>query len=248
MPQVDLNSDMGEGCPNDAELMDYVSSVNIACGFHAGDPDTMLRTVEVAIRKGMAIGAHPSFPDRANFGRTPMSLSAVEIFDIVEIQVRALIEVCDISGGKLSHVKPHGALYNQAARDPEIAAAIASAVSSIDRNLILFGLSGSCSITEAKKAGLRTASETFADRTYQSDGSLTPRTEPNALITDTAAAAEQALRMATSGTVMSSDGQITNVKADTICIHGDGEHAVQFAIAIRQRLLENGVEIRPIYA
>jgi len=236
---------MGEGCPNDAELMRFVSSVNIACGYHAGGPETMRRTVEAAMQAGVAIGAHPSYPDRKHFGRIAMDFPAGEIFEMVEIQVRALIEICDELGTTLGHVKPHGALYNQAARDVSIAAAIAASVAAIDPGLVLFGLSGSISIIEGEKAGLRTASEAFADRTYADDGSLTPRSEPNALITDAAAAAEQALRMVRDRTVISSAGHHVPIKADSICIHGDGKHAMEFASAIRATLLANGVEILP---
>jgi UPF0271 protein len=246
MHSVDLNCDMGEGCPNDAALMDLVSSANIACGFHAGDAETMRQTVLTAIKKGVAIGAHPSFPDRENFGRTPMSLPIDEVYKIVKEQVTALKDICDDAGGKLGHVKPHGALYNQAARDPELAAVIAKAVRDIDPKLVLFGLSGSFSITEGEKAGIRTASETFADRTYRSDGNLTPRTEPNALISDIRTAAAQALQMVDKGSVIAADGVVTRVKADSICIHGDGEYALAIAGAIRELLLNNDINICPL--
>src|SRR5580765_180595 len=176
---------MGEGCGNDAELMDYVSSVNIACGFQAGDAATMLKTVKTAIAKGVAIGAHPGYDDRENFGRVSMSLPPDEVHDIVVEQITALREICEATGGKLRHVKPHGALYNQAAKDEKLANAIATAVKAVDENLVLFGLSGSIMMDEAEKCGLATASEVFADRTYQPDASLTPRSEANALIKDT---------------------------------------------------------------
>lgn len=244
MLSVDLNCDMGEGYPNDAALMDYVSSVNIACGFHAGDDATMRTTVKAAIEKGVAIGAHPSYPDRENFGRTAMSLAPDEIREIVTEQIQILQAVCDADGGKLTHVKPHGALYNHSAKDPAIAAAIARAVRDHDPKLILFGLSGSVSIGEAQKIGLQTASEAFADRTYRSDGSLTPRSEANALIIDTVVAAEQAFRMISNGCVIAAGGELVAIEADTICIHGDGEHALDFAAAIHKKLTENGVRIK----
>lgn len=227
---------MGEGCANDAELMNYVSSVNIACGAHAGDAEIMRRTVECAVEKGIAIGAHPGYPDRDNFGRFAIDMSHTEIHDLITEQFNTLKKIADNAGGEISHIKPHGALYNQSARDADIAAAIAEAVSDINPNLILFGLSGSVSITEASKLGLRTASEVFADRTYCNDGSLTLRTEPTALIHDTKIAIAQVLQMVDDGTVTASDGSVIPITADTICIHGDGNNALEFAMAIRQNL------------
>lgn len=235
---------MGEGCPNDAELMKYVSSANIACGYHAGDAATMRQTVETAIEKGVAIGAHPGYPDRENFGRIAMQMSPNQVFEIVTEQIAALNEIVVNAGKKLSHVKPHGDLYNQSARDAELAAAIAEAVFDFDPNLILFGLSGSVSINEAEKLGCNTASEVFADRTYQPDGSLTPRNLPNALIHDTDKAVSQVLQMVRMQTVTTLTGEAIPIRADTICIHGDGENAVEFAIAISQALKNNGIEIR----
>ncbi|MEO6051243.1 MAG: 5-oxoprolinase subunit PxpA [Pyrinomonadaceae bacterium] len=246
MLSVDLNCDMGEGCGNDAELMDYVSSVNVACGFHAGDAATMRTTVETAIEKGVAIGAHPSFPDRDRFGRNTMNMPSNQVYDIVLEQIFALRDICNETGGKLRHVKPHGALYNQAARDPQLANAITTAVKAVDEHLILFGLSGSVLITKAQKCGLRSASEVFADRTYSPDGSLTPRSEPNALIHDTDTAVTQVLQMVKNRTVTSTGGKTIKIDADTICIHGDGENAVDFAKSIRRKLIENGIEIRAI--
>lgn len=243
---IDLNCDLGEGCGNDAELMDFVSSVNIACGFHAGDATTMRKTVELAIEKGIAIGAHPSFPDRENFGRTEMSLSPQEVFDIVIYQVAALKGIAEASGGILHHVKAHGALYNQAAKDAELAKAIASAVRTFVDDLILYGLPGSYLISEADAIGLRTASEVFADRTYQSDGSLTPRTQPNALITDDETAIAQVLQMVQKQTVTTVDGDEVSLKAETVCIHGDGDNALVFAKSIRRKLYENGIEVKSL--
>ena len=233
MKSVDLNCDMGEGCGNDAELMPYVSSANIACGFHAGDAVTMRQTAELAHSHGVVIGAHPGYRDLENFGRTPMNLPAREVFDIVVEQVAAMSDVCRNIDAKLNHVKPHGALYNQAAKDPELAAAIVEAVKSFDDGLIFYGLSGSVMISAAEKVGLRTASEVFADRTYQSDGSLTPRTLSNALIDDAEIAAKQVVEMVNSGSVIATNGSVVPIKADTICIHGDGKYAVNFAIAVR---------------
>ncbi len=241
MHHIDLNCDLGEGCGNDAELIPLISSANIACGYHAGDADTMKRTVDLAVEHAVAIGAHPGFADRANFGRTAMNISSDEIRTIVTDQIGTLAEIARSAGGRISHVKPHGALYNQSARDSEIAAAIAATVHEIDPNYILFGLSGSSSIYEAEKAGLRTASEVFADRTYQTDGSLTPRSESDALITNEDAAVEQVLDMVKYGRVRSTDAIIIRIVAETVCIHGDGKRAVEFASLIRNRLLESGI-------
>ncbi len=251
MPIVDLNCDMGESfgawtLGNDAELMNYVSSVNIACGFHAGDASTMRKTVETAIEKNVAIGAHPSFPDLQGFGRREMKLSAQEIFDIVLYQVSALKGICETFGGKLHHVKPHGALYNSAAKNAEMSLAIAEAVKKIDSNLIFYGLSGSFLISEAEKIGLQTASEVFADRTYQADGSLTPRNQPNALIKDTETAVKQVLQMVNAQTVTATNGETISIKAETICIHGDGENALEFARIINKTLTENNIAIKSV--
>ncbi len=230
---------------NDAELMDYVSSVNIACGFHAGDASTMRKTVEMAINKGVSIGAHPSFPDLQGFGRREMNLSAQEVFDIVLYQISALKGICEAFGAQLHHVKPHGALYNQAAKNAEIAAAIAEAVKKIDSTLIFYGLSGSFLISEAEKTGLKTASEVFADRTYQTDGNLTLRSHKNALIKDLEIAVKQVLQMIQTQTVTATNGKIIPIKADTICIHGDGENALEFARKINQVLSKNSISIEP---
>ena len=210
--KIDLNCDMGESfgawqMGNDAALMDYVSSVNIACGFHAGDASVIRKTIETAKIKGVSVGAHPSFPDLQGFGRREMKLSPEEVFDIVLYQIAAVKGICEAQGIKLHHIKPHGALYNQAAREEKLAAAVAEAVKSLDENLILYGLSGSCLISESEKIGLKTASEVFSDRTYAEDGSLTPRTESNALIPDTDQAVAQVLQMITDQTVTATNGE-----------------------------------------
>ncbi|MEO6334581.1 MAG: 5-oxoprolinase subunit PxpA [Pyrinomonadaceae bacterium] len=243
MASIDLNCDMGEGCGNDAELMKYISSANVACGFHAGDPETMRTTVELALESGVAIGAHPGFPDPANFGRRSMQISPMEVFDIVGEQIRALDIICRAAGAVLHHVKPHGALYNQAAKDRELAAVIAESIVKFDPSLILFGLSGSFLISEAKAVGLVTASEIFADRTYQADGSLTSRTESNALIANEEIACAQVLEMIRSKSVTATTGETISITADTVCIHGDGEHAVEFARVIAGKLASAGVQI-----
>ena len=246
MKFVDLNCDMGEGMPNDAELMDYVSSVNVACGYHAGGPDTMRRTIELAREKGLAIGAHPGYADKKNFGRVAMQLPLDDVESIVIDQVLTLRDFCDEFDAEISHVKPHGALYNQAANDRELAGAIARAIKNVDPSLVFLGLAGSVMIDEGKRVGLRTASEVFADRTYQNDGTLTPRTQPNALIGSAADSLDQVMQMIRFGTVTSTDGHTVPVIAETICIHGDGPHAVEFARAVRRTLEENQITVRPI--
>jgi UPF0271 protein len=251
MFSIDLNCDMGESfgawrMGSDAELMDYVSSVNVACGFHAGDATTIRKTVAAAIEKKVAVGAHPAFPDLQGFGRREMKMSAREIFDIVLYQVSAVKGICEASGARLHHVKPHGALYNQAAKDAELARAIAEAVKAIDAELIFYGLSGSFLISEAEKIGLKTASEVFADRTYQPDGSLTPRGRPDALIHDTEKSVAQVLQMIQAQTVTATSGETVSIKAETVCIHGDGANALEFARMINARLAENGISIKTV--
>ena len=251
MLTVDLNCDMGESfgawkMGHDAALMDYVSSVNIACGFHAGDASTIRKTIEVALKKGVAVGAHPSFPDLQGFGRREMKMSASEVYDIILYQIAAVKGMCEAFGGKLHHVKPHGALYNQAAKNKNLAEAIAKAVKAIDKNLILYGLSVSFLISEAEKIGLRTASEVFADRTYQSDGTLTPRNLQNALISDVEKAVSQVLQMISEQTVTATNGEKVSLKAESVCIHGDGAHALEFAKRINAKLKKEGVNIEKI--
>ena len=243
---VDLNCDLGEGCDNDAQLMKYISSANIACGYHAGDDDTMRRTVELAVANGVAIGAHPGYDDRENFGRREMHLPREQVFEIMTDQIERLDRIATEFGIKLSHVKPHGALYNQAARDPDLASAIAVAVHQHDPDLVLFGLSGSASIVEAERVGLKTASEVFADRTYTSDGRLTPRTQSNALITSTEGSLEQVMDMVKYGRVRSTDGIMVRIAAETVCLHGDGDHAVDFAAAISRTIKAAGITIAPV--
>jgi UPF0271 protein len=245
---VDLNCDMGEftaeaRVAKDAALMDFVSSVNIACGAHAGDGATMRRTAENAIAKGVAMGAHPGYSDKENFGRIELDLRLEEIYDLVSEQVTALKNITEDLGGALHHVKPHGALYNQAAKDAELAHTVARAVKDIDAGLIFYGLAGSHLITEAEKFGLKTASEVFADRTYQPDGSLTSRKLPGALITDTYDAVVQVLEMVTLGTVKAMNGERIRINAETICIHGDGGHALEFAQAVNEALTKSGIRI-----
>ena len=228
----DINCDMGEGLANDEKLMHYISSANIACGYHAGNVNTMNQTVLLAKKFGVNAGAHPSFNDRDNFGRIEVSLSQEEIYELVQEQIKIFSSIALTHNVRMRHVKPHGALYNMSAKNQAIAHSIASAIKDYDPKLYLFGLNGSHSITEGQKLGLKTMSEVFADRTYQDDGSLTPRSQPGALITDTKQAIAQALQMINKKTVTTVSGKIIPVVAETICIHGDGEHAVEIAKAL----------------
>lgn len=232
----DINCDMGERVGYDETIMPFISSANIACGYHAGDAEMMLQTLLLAKKYGVAAGAHPSFSDRKNFGRIVIDLPVNEIYELVQQQLSILNEIAKKHEIILHHVKPHGALYTMAAKDPAIAKAIAFAVKEFDEKLVLFGLSGSHSITEAQKIGLKTKSEVFADRTYQDDGSLTPRSQANALINDVSIAVQQVQQMVQSNTVTTATGKIIPIVAETICIHGDGEHAVVFAKAIHKVL------------
>ncbi|WP_339170012.1 5-oxoprolinase subunit PxpA [Anoxybacillus sp. FSL W8-1294] len=245
---VDLNCDMGESfgaykMGRDEEILDYVTSANIACGFHAGDPSTMRKTVRLALEKNVGIGAHPGFQDLVGFGRRNIDITPQEAYDIVVYQIGALYAFVKSEGGKLQHVKPHGALYNIAAKNAAIAQAIAEAVYKVDPELILLGLAGGELVKAGKKIGLKTASEVFSDRTYQEDGSLTSRREANALIKDHDVACQQVIRMVKEGKVTSLQGKDVSIQADTICIHGDGEHALDFAKYIRKALKEANITV-----
>jgi UPF0271 protein len=237
--RIDLNCDLGEGAGNDAGLMPLITSANVACGGHAGDEATMRATVALAQKHGVAIGAHPSFPDRENFGRRELAMSPEEIWATVMIQIMALRAIAP-----LRHVKPHGALYNLAARDATVAGVVADAVLAVDKELILFALAGSELVKAGRARGLRMAEEVFADRTYQADGSLTPRSRPEAMIQDEGAVVTQVLRVIREGKVRATDGVDVPIKADTICIHGDGPHAVAFAQRLNVELRKAGIEIK----
>lgn len=243
MLRVDLNCDLGEGGARDAALMPLLTSANIACGAHAGDEPTMRATVMLARQHGVAVGAHPGFADRANFGRLERPVTPAELRALVRNQTELLQQVAESLGGGVTHVKPHGALYNMAARDPVLAQAVAEAVYEVDSRLVLVGLAGSCLPEAGLACGLRVMHEVFADRTYQTDGSLTPRSRPDALITDEAAAVAQVLTMVREGRVMATDGSVVPIQADTICLHGDGAHPVEFARRLRQELTAAGIEI-----
>lgn len=245
MISCDLNCDMGEGIGNDEAIMPFITSVNIACGYHAGDETTMRTTVMMAKKAGVAIGAHPSFLDRKNFGRTEIKdISPQKVYDLVAAQIKIIYKIAADCNTHLHHVKPHGALYNMAAKDPAVSMAIAHAIYDFDKTLVLFGLSGSYSISEAKALGIKTASEVFADRTYQEDGSLTPRTKPKALIEDEEQSVMQVIQMIKKGTVTSTSGKKVPIAAETICLHGDGKNAVAFARAIHKKLNSENIQIK----
>lgn len=244
--KIDLNCDMGEGMMYDRALMSFISSANIACGYHAGNDEIIKETIQYCGEYKVAIGAHPGFDDKTNFGRTEMIMAPEELFNLFTRQVMIIKEAAENSGTALHHVKPHGALYNMAARDKSYAATLAMATKAIDPGLILYGLSGSELIHAAKALQLRTASEVFADRGYEADGSLTPRSKKGALLTDVQAVLAQALQMVEYGLVTTSSGETIPVLAETICIHGDGPHAVEFAGAIFKHLRENAISIETI--
>jgi UPF0271 protein len=246
MLSVDLNCDLGEGFPHDRELMTYISSANIACGFHAGDMETMRQTVEMALEHDVAIGAHPSYPDRKNFGRIDLidsQLRAEDLPMIISEQINRLQTICSEFGTKLHHVKPHGALYNRAAWDEGVCSFICTAIEEIDSFLLFYGLSGSEMKIQSVAHHLGFVNEVFADRTYSKDGSLTPRQDPIAVIKDNAIAVGQVLQMLQQGTVTSTAGKRIPITAETICIHGDEANAPGFAKAVHDALMKNGIKI-----
>ncbi|WKZ59170.1 MAG: 5-oxoprolinase subunit PxpA [Cyclobacteriaceae bacterium] len=238
--KIDINCDMGEGMLNDADIMLYISSANIACGYHAGDEKTMRNTIDLCLKHNVAIGAHPGFDDKANFGRKPILLSADELYQLVWKQLEIIQAICNEKQAALHHVKLHGALYNMAAKDKSISNITAQAVKDFNPELIFYGLSGSVMISEAKALGLKTANEVFADRTYQPDGTLTPRTQPHALIKQSTEVIRQVEQIVKEKRVTTLTGEIIPIKADTICIHGDGDHALEFAIHIHKSLQSMG--------
>ena len=241
---IDLNADLGEGCDNDEALLALVSSANIACGWHAGDAKTMRQCVRWALQNGVAIGAHPSFPDRENFGRSEMNLPADEVIAGMLYQIGALAAIVKAEGGRLAHVKPHGALYTQAVKDPVLADALCEAVKRFDPSLKFFGLAGSGMIEAATRAGLQPVEEVFADRAYNPDGSLVSRKLPGALIESDAEAIAQTLSLVRDHRVTAVDGSTVSVNAQSVCLHGDGAHALEFAQRIREKLASEGIAIR----
>ncbi len=244
MRRIDLNCDLGEGAGRDGELMALITSASIACGGHAGDEATMRATVRLALRHGVVIGAHPGFADREHFGRRELVLSAGEIAELVQTQVRALQTVAAEEGAVVRYVKPHGALYNMAARAPAVAEAIASAVAGLGGGFAIYALSGGELLRAGRACGLDVKGEVFADRTYQRDGSLTPRDRPGALIEDEARAVDQVLAMVIEGRVNTAEGGFARVSADTLCLHGDGTTAVAFARGVNAALRREAVDVR----
>lgn len=250
---IDINSDLGESygawrMGDDAALLAIVSSANIACGFHGGDPDIMRGTVALAVQHDVAIGAHVSLPDLQGFGRREMAVTPNEAYAMTLYQIGALQAFAQAAGTRLRHVKPHGALYNMAARDAKLAAAIARAVRDFDPSLRLFGLANSALIDAGVGAGLAVAAEAFADRRYRPDGSLQPRREPDAVIQESDEAIAQAMAMVREGQVRAVDGSIVVLHADTLCVHGDGTHAVAFARLLRAALEAAGIAIAAPHA
>ncbi|MGG6362174.1 LamB/YcsF family protein [Peribacillus frigoritolerans] len=251
MFKVDLNCDIGESfgryrLAEQKEILKYVTSANIACGFHAGDPSVMRETVKLAIENQVKIGAHPGLPDLNGFGRREMKISPQEAYDMVVYQIGALQGFLSVFNEKMQHVKPHGALYNMAAKDAKLAEAIAQAVYDVSPELVLFGLAGSELVIAGEKVGLNTAHEVFADRTYQSNGTLTSRSQPYALITDKEQSVAQVIKMVTEGKVTSQQNTEVSLKADTVCIHGDGEHALAFAKYIKETIEQNQILVSSI--
>jgi 5-oxoprolinase (ATP-hydrolysing) subunit A len=251
--RVDLNSDVGESfgaytIGQDPILLTHITSANVACGFHAGDPGVMRATVALAKRHGIAVGAHPGFPDLVGFGRRELQATPREVEDFVVYQIGALTAIAATQGMRLQHVKPHGALFNMAVRDTALADAIARATAAVDPSLIFFGLPGSELIAAGHRAGLRTASEVFADRAYESDGTLVSRRKPGAVIHDPEAVVQRVVRMATDRTVVAVDGSVVRLELDTICVHGDTPGAAELAARIRQALSTAGVDVRAVGA
>lgn len=248
---VDLNSDLGESFGNyqigmDDEILKRVSSVNIACGWHAGDANVMAKTVKKALENQVAIGCHPGFPDLMGFGRRTMQVLPEELKNYVKYQIGALKAFVDAEGGVLQHVKPHGAMYNMAAKDEVLANAIAEAIYEVDSSLVLMGLAGSRMIECGREKGLQTASEVFADRAYQVDGTLVPRSQVGAVIHDSNKAIEQVLQMVKMNSVIAITGEVIPLNAESICVHGDNIKALEFVDAIRRQLTEEQIEIRAI--
>ncbi|HJP98505.1 MAG TPA: 5-oxoprolinase subunit PxpA [Rhodanobacteraceae bacterium] len=248
MKSIDLNADLGESfgawrMGDDAGVMPWITSANIACGFHAGDPATMDRTIALCIEHGVAIGAHPSLPDLQGFGRREMRVPADEVYAQTLYQMGALHAVAKARGGRLHHVKPHGALYNMAARDAGLAGAIACAIRDFDPTLILVGLAGSALVEAGRDAGLPVLGEGFCDRRYRSDGSLAPRSEAGAVIDDPDAAVAQAVSIAIRGEAVATDGSKVEVAADTLCVHGDRAGAAMFAKTLRLALENAGLKV-----
>jgi UPF0271 protein len=243
--KIDLNADVGEGFLEDSELMSSITSANIACGFHAGNPALIYRTVHFALKHGVGIGAHPSLNDRENFGRLPIEINKDELLADLLYQIGSVKAIAEYLGGSLAHVKPHGALYHMAEYDEQVATTICSAVKHFGPHVALFARSMGNLAKAAEHTGIRVANEVFADRSIQPDGNLTPRSDPGALIQDADAVSDRMLRLIREGTLTAKDGTLLLLKADTICFHGDTTGCSAFARRVRASLLDGGVEITP---
>ena len=249
--RVDLNSDVGESfgaytIGQDPVLLPHITSANVACGFHAGDPGVMRATVALAKQHGVAVGAHPGFPDLLGFGRRDLHATPREVEDFVVYQIGALAAIAAAQGVRLQHVKAHGALFNMAVNDVALADALARAAAAVDRSLIFFGLPGSQLVRAGERAGLRTASEVFADRAYEPDGTLVSRRKPGAVIHDANVVVDRVVRMAKDRSVVAVDGSTVPLDVDTICVHGDTPGAAQLAARIREALVAAGVQVKPV--
>ena len=251
MPRIDLNGDVGESfgpytIGDDEAMLRYVTSANVACGFHGGDPSVMRRTVALAVAGGVAIGAHPGFADLVGFGRREIQMGVRGVEDVVTYQIGALAGVAAAAEARLHHVKLHGALYRMASRDRDLADAVARAVVAVDSTLILFGLAGSCLIEAGSAVGLRTAAEVFADRAYRADGSLVPRDQPGAVIDNPKAVVNRALRIVQDGTIGTVSGEVIELRGDTMCLHGDTNGAGGLAARLRSGFEGAGISVLPI--
>lgn len=243
MTTIDFNCDLGEGCANDAAIVPWISSASIACGAHAGDDATMRATLRLCRDHGVAVGAHPGYEDRAHFGRRDIALPAEALRTLVETQLQRIASLAAAEGMRLAHVKPHGALYNLAARDRAVADVIATTVQAFDASLVLYGLAGSASTAAAESAGLRTAHEAFAERAYDAGGRLAPRGTPGAVLEGVPAALRQVRSLLRDGTVAARDGTRVPLRADTLCLHGDRPDAAAFARALRTALEAEGISV-----
>ncbi len=242
MYKVDLNSDLGEGAAFDADIIPLITSANVACGFHAGDSDIMAATIRLCEENNVAFGAHPGYPDKENFGRTNMDVTPQQVYNMTLCQLGSLAAMAKAQGTRLQHVKPHGAMYNMAAKNPELSMAIANAVKDFDDSIILLALSGSEMITAAKKTGIKYASEVFADRAYEADGTLRARKLEGSMITDENEAISRVIRMVKEGKVTAYTGEDVSLEAHSVCVHGDSPKALDFVKALNKAFKENDIQ------
>ncbi|MGN1203296.1 MAG: 5-oxoprolinase subunit PxpA [Eubacterium sp.] len=247
MYKVDLNCDLGEGAKLDSEIIPLISSANVACGFHAGDSEIMDATVELCKTSNVSVGAHPGYPDKENFGRTNLDVTPKQVYDYTLYQLGALSAIAKAKGVKLRHVKPHGAMYNMAAKSKELSDAVVDAVSDFDSSLILLALSGSQMIISAKEKGIKYASEVFADRAYEADGTLRSRSLDGAMIEDENEAIQRVVRMIKEGKVKAYTGEDVELEAHSVCVHGDGIKALEFVKALNKAFNDNDIRVVPLY-